>query len=218
MQALLEQALLPVNIAFTVLLVFVALYWLTVLIGIIDISSFDVDLDFEADIDAEVDVDADTDIDGESGGSWLGHTLQFFNFGRVPFMIVLSFLVLSMWAISILINYYWGYGSWTTALILLLPNLATSLLLTKMITSPLVPVFKHFDGSETAVDYIGQECTLTLPVSSTSMGQAEVMINDTPLRINVKLAAGDQLNKGAKALIVNEDSEGRYYMVRELVE
>ena len=219
MQALLQEALLPVNIAFTVLLIFVLLYWSTVLLGIIDISSVDVDIDLDADvdIDADVDVDADTDVEGHSGGSsWLGQSLQFFNFGRVPFMVVISFLILSMWAMSILINYYWGHGAWSTALIMFIPNLAVSLLFTKLITTPLVPVFRHLDGSEQAVEYIGQECILTLPASGQAIGQAEVLIDDTPLLVSVKLQDGQSMERGTKALIVGADEDGRYYLVKQL--
>ena len=218
MQALLQEALLPVNMVFTILLVFVMLYWLTVIFGLIDMSSLDVDLDLEveADLDAEVDLDADSEVNGHSGG-WISSGLQFFNFGKVPFMVVFSFLTLSMWAFSILINYYIGQGSWATAAILFLPNLAVSLLLTKIVTTPLIPVFRHFDGSTLAVEYIGHECTLTLPASGTAMGQAEVLIDDTPLLINVKLDGEEFLERGSKALVINESPDGRFYIVKALV-
>jgi hypothetical protein len=213
MQALLQEALLPVNIVFTVLLIFVLLYWSTVLLGIIDISAFDVEVELEADVDIE----ADTDVEGHHGGSgWLGQSLQFFNFGRVPFMVVTSFLTLSMWALSILGNYYWGHGSWTIALILLIPNLAVSLLITKLITTPLVPLFRHFDGSAKPVDYIGRECTLTLPVSGNTLGQAEVLIDDTPLLVSVKLKDTHSLERGTKALIVGTEEDGKYYLIKQI--
>lgn len=215
MQALLQEALLPVNMVFTILLVFVMLYWLTVILGLIDISALDVDLDLDADVDADVDVDADTDMDSHSSG-WLSSSLQFFNFGKVPFMVVFSFLTLCMWALSILANHYFGHGSWITVAVLLIPNLAVSLLVTKIITTPLIPVFRHFDGSAEPIEYIGQECTLTLPASSTDMGQAEVLIDDTPLLINVKLEEGNLLDRGSKALVINESPDGRYYIIKQM--
>lgn len=219
MQALLHEALLPVNLAFTVLLIFVMLYWLTVMLGLIDISAVDVDLEVDADIDADVDLDADTDTEVDSAQhGWIGSSLQFFNFGRVPFMVVFSFLTLCLWALSLLSNHYFGQGSWGTAAILFIPNLAIALLATKIITTPLVPLFRHFDGSTEPVDYIGQECTLTLPASAIAMGQAEVLINDTPLLVNVKPSEGAPLERGTKALIVNESPDGRYYLVKQLVD
>lgn len=208
MQALLQEALLPVNIVFTILLITVILYWLTVILGLIDISAFDLDIDTP-------DVDADTDVHSHGGGGWFSNSLQFFNFGRIPFMVVFSFLALSMWTFSILINYYLGHGSWSTALILFLPNLAVSLLITKLVTTPLIPLFRHLDGSEEPVDYVGLECTLVLPASAVAMGQAEVMINNTPLLINVKPAAEQSLEKGIKALIINEAPDGKYYLIKK---
>lgn len=217
MQALLYEALLPVNIAFTILLVFVMLYWLTVLLGLIDISAVDVDL--EVDVDAEVEVDADVEADSDvenNGGSWMIQSLQFFNFGSVPFMVVFSFLTLCLWAFSILTNYYFGHGSWGTTALLLIPNLAISLLVTKLVTTPLIPLFRHFDGSAAAIEYIGQECTLTLPASGSAMGQAEVLINDNPLLVNVKLDGDHPLKRGDKALIINESPDGKYYIIKQL--
>jgi hypothetical protein len=80
----------------------------------------------------------------------------------------------------------------------------------------LIPVFRHFDGSAPPVEYIGQECTLTLPASSSDMGQAEVMIDDSPLLINVKLDGMESLKRGDKALVINESTDGRYYIIKGL--
>lgn len=206
---------MPVNMVFTILLAFVMLYWLTVILGLIDISAMDIDLEVEAEVDTELDIDSDTEMESGSSG-WFSSSLQFFNFGRVPFMVVFSFLTLCMWALSLLANHYFGHGSWGTATVLFLPNLAISLLITKIITTPLIPVFRHFDGSALPVEYIGQECTLTLPASGSAMGQAEVLIDDTPLLINVKLDGEALLERGSKALVVNESADGRYYIVKAL--
>ena len=55
MQELLHYAVEPVNIVFTGLLILVIMYWLSVMIGALDLSSFD--LDFDTDVDIDVDVD-----------------------------------------------------------------------------------------------------------------------------------------------------------------
>ena len=91
MQALWQAAIEPVNIVYTILLVVVALYWLSVFLGALDLSSFDFDVDADVDVDADldVDVDADMDVDGEAHTTigWFAGTLHFFNFGKLPFMI-----------------------------------------------------------------------------------------------------------------------------------
>ena len=138
MQELLHAATSPVNIIFTSLLVVVLIYWLSVIVGALHIDSFDFDFDHDVDVDLEIDhdidVDHDVDVDGGHEVGWFAGALHFFNFGRVPFMVIMTFLVLSMWSISILGNYYIGGNSWSFAAILFFPNLAISLLITKIIT------------------------------------------------------------------------------------
>ena len=67
MDQLLDAALSAVNIPFTVLFVLVLLYWITVIIGLLDIDSLDVDVhaDADFDFDADLDVDADIDVDAD---------------------------------------------------------------------------------------------------------------------------------------------------------
>lgn len=221
MLELLEAAILPINIVFTVLLAIVLLYWFSVILGAMDMSTFDFDLDadFDVDVDMDVDVDADmdTDVDGSGSGGWFVSALSFFNFGKVPFMVVMTFLILSMWAISILANHYLGSGSVLFALGALLPNLCISLIITKIITTPLVAVFKNFNETEEPVDYIGQTCKLTLPATVTKMGQAEVEYEGKYLLVSVKVEENDvpAILKGEKAVIVGEEEGGRCYLIRK---
>ena len=104
-------------------------------------------------------------------------------------------------------------------MVLFVPILFASLFVTKLISSPLVPVFENLDGSEAPVDYIGQVCTLTLPASSTQMGQAEVNLeNNHHLLINVKLEKdkSNPILKGEEALIVGAGEAGNYYLIKKL--
>ncbi len=117
MQELFQAAFSPPTIVFTTLLCLVLVYWLTVFMGLLDIGAMDIDIDIDADVDVDVDVDGDVSVGGISG------ILFFFNFGRVPFMVVLSFLILSMWAISIMLDHYWGQGSLGFAALMFYPTL-----------------------------------------------------------------------------------------------
>lgn len=211
MQELFQAAFSPPNIVFTTLLCLVLVYWLTVFMGLLDIGAVDIDID----IDADIDVDVDVDVDGDVSVGGLSGLLLFFNFGRVPFMVVLSFLILSMWSISIVLNYYWGQGSLGFAALMVVPNLAASLLITKVVTSPLVPIFKKLDGAEAPVDYIGQVCTLTLSAGPGDLGQAEVRYNGTNLLISV-MGDKEQMKKGEKGLIVQENKEKSYFIIQKL--
>ncbi len=214
MQELFQAAVEPVNIVFTVLLVFILLYWLSVIIGAIDLGALDFDLDFDADVDVDAEIDAH--LSGASNVGWMAGALQFFNFGKLPFMVIMTFLIMSMWAISLLANHYLGDGTWLFALAILIPNLFISLVITKLVTTPLVPIFSKLDGSVEAVDYLGQECTVTLSTSTTKVGQAEVISDGSPLLISVKVAGGgkEQLKKGDKGVVVRQAESGNYYLIR----
>jgi len=219
MKELILAAFDPVNIGYTFFLILVLFYWVSIIFGAMDLNSidFDIDTDVDFDVDADLDVNSEMGIDG-SGGSWLVSSLQFFHFGKLPIMIILSLVILMSWAISILANYYLGQGSTLFALALFFPNLFISLCLTKVITTPLVPLFKNMEHQEEEMDYIGMPCTILLPASTNRMGQAQVMVDDNPLLINVKL--DDQtlnLEKGAEALIVGKASDKNCFLIKSEV-
>lgn len=212
---LMHEALAPVNVLFTGLLILVLFYWLSVIIGVLDIGAVDLDFDIDADLDIDVDADLDTDVDTGSSPGWFAGALHFFNFGKLPFMVVLTFLTLCLWSFSILSNYYIGQGSWLHAVMMFIPILFVSLIITKAITTPMIPMFKRLDAGIAAIDYIGLTCKILLPASTTQMGQAEVLIEDSPLLINVKTKAEEQskISKGEEAVIIGaSEGEDFYYI------
>ena len=215
MYELFQAALSPPNIVYSVLLCVVLLYWLSVIIGALDIGSFDFDLDMDADLDVDVDVDAD--VNAGSGG-WFAGALHFFNFGRLPFMVVFSFLILGMWSLSILGNHYLGQGSMIFPFVMFIPILFISLIVTKIITTPLVPIFKNLDSGVEAVDYLGLTCKMLLPATTTQMGQAEVLHNSNPLLISVMVSETQPtpVLKGEDALIVGRSSDERYFLIEKI--
>lgn len=214
MYELFQAALSPPNIVYSVLLCVVLMYWLSVIIGALDLGSFDIDLDLDADVDVEV----DTDLDAGNGGGWFAGALHFFNFGRLPFMVVFSFLTLSMWSLSILGNHYIGQGSAIFPFIMLLPMLFISLVITKIVTTPLVPIFKSLDKGAEAVDYIGLTCKMLLPATTTQMGQAEVLHKNNPLLVSVMVAETEKtpVLKGEDALIIGRSSDDRYFLIEKI--
>ena len=215
MNELIQIAFNPANLVYSFLLILVVLYWLMIIIGAMDFGSFDIDFDLDADVD--VDVDVDTDVSTASAGSLAG-VLHFFNFGKLPFMVIMSFVVLSSWAISVLANYYFGGGSSLFALALVFPNLFVGLCLTKIITTPLIPVFEKMETGIEPVDYVGMTCKLVLPASISKMGQAEVLIDNSPLLVNVKLESESTngLEKGAEAIILRKEKNKPYYIIKRI--
>ena len=213
MNELIQIAFSPVNLVYTFLLILVVMYWMLIIIGAISFEAFDVDFD----LDADVDLDMDVDMDSGGAGNFAG-ALHFFNFGKLPFMVIISFLILFSWAISVLVNYYAGDGSILFALALVFPNLFVGLCLTKVITTPLVPVFEKMEAGIEAVDYVGMTCKLVLPPSISQMGQAEVLIDNSPLLVNVKVESESigEFEKGAEAVILRKEKNKPYYIISSL--
>lgn len=211
MNELIQVAFSPVNIVYTFLLILVVMYWLSIIIGVLDFGMFDIDFDIDADADLDADIDA-----GGGVGSIAGF-LHFFNFGKLPFMVIMSFVILSCWSISVFMSQY-SEGSILFALALAAPNLLVSLCLAKVITMPLIPVFEKLDTGVEPVDYIGMTAKLLLPASTSKMGQAEVLIENSPLLINVKLesASLENLKKGEEVVILRKEKNKNFYIIKKL--
>lgn len=217
MTELIHASLSPENIIYTVLLVIVLLYWLSVILGALDINSFDLDLDVDADIDMDLDVDVDADLDaGGSANGWLAGAFHFFNFGKLPAMVIISFVILFAWMTSVLMNHYLGAGSLVFAIMLMIPNLFVSLVLTKIITTPLIPLFKQLNSPEEDIDFRGMICKLTISADKIKKGQAEVIHENRSILIYVKVDEDevDQIKKGEQAVILRPSKDASYYYIR----
>ncbi|WP_139920956.1 OB-fold-containig protein [Hymenobacter sp. DG01] len=211
MTDLFHAALLPPNLLPTALLVFVLLYWLTVLAGMLDMKTLDLDTTHVFDAGHHGPPTTET-----GGVVWLNHVLAFFNLGRVPLMMLVSLVVLPLWVGSILTNYYLGNTSFGVGLVLLVPLLPASLLLAKLLTAPLVHLFASLEKNHDAgLRPVGRVCTVLLPTSRERLGQARVPVRQgAPLVLNVRLASpAPELQKGDSALIIDYDEQGRCYLI-----
>jgi len=203
-----------VNLIPSALLVFILIYWLSVIVGVIDLNFFDIDVDVHADFDVDAGhVDA-LAADTQISVGWLNAVLAFFNLGYVPFMVFLSFVILPMWLISVVLNYYIGNNSFLIGLVLLIPNFIFSLFIAKFATIPFIKIFKKLDNEmKTNENLIGKTCEVVLPVSSKKIGQVEVMHNNSPIRLNAITVAGVELLKGETALVIDYLEDKQVYLV-----
>ena len=203
---LLHFAFEPVNIPFTLLLILVLLYWASVIVGVLHLHG--------PDLDADIHVDKGVNVELDASAGWWGVVLAFFNVGSVPFMILVSFVALFLWVGAILGNYYLG-GPWWMSLLLFVPNLLVSLLLTKLVTSPLKWIFRQEPNEvERNHQVIGRTCTVLLPANDKKIGQAEVTIQrGAPLLLTIKTTAGNQLARGEKGLIIDYDKNAHTYLI-----
>ncbi|GHA74736.1 OB-fold-containig protein [Pontibacter akesuensis] len=208
MTELLQAAFSSVNIIPTAFLVFVLLYWVAVIFGLLDLDFFNVE------IEADLALDSGVDADGVSAVSWLNHALAFFNLGRIPLMLFLTFVALPFWVISILANYYLLGNVALLGWLLLLPMFILSLFVSKILTTPFVHLYAVLEKEHpSSVTIIGQVCTVILPTSTTELGQASVPTSGAPLLLNVKSTRGSRLSKGQTALVIDYNAENKFYLI-----
>lgn len=223
MGELLEAAFTTANLFYTVLLIIVFIYWLTVFIGVLDLGSFDFDIDTDVDVDVDIDVDADidadTDVDAEGGLNPALAFLAFFNLGKVPFMIFLSFLALFLWVGALLGGYYLEDKIPMFGLAWVVPNLLLSLSLTKFCTTPLKSLFQDEENEfKTNQDIIGKIGTATLQIDDESISQLSIPSQDgAPLLVRAKAVEGKEVLKGYQAIVVHHEEEGNYFLVEPFI-
>ncbi len=205
------------NIIYTVLLGLSLLYWIFVIIGALDMDMIDIDIDLDVDADIDVDVDVDMDVDGDiSGMSGFSSFLAFFNFGKIPFMIIFSLTSLSMWVMGVLSNFYLFGGNIGIALAMFIPILFLGLTITKFLTTPLVPLFEKMGGGVDGINYAGYTGTVILKTSKGKPGQAEINIEGDVHILKIRLADSskeDALNKGRSIVVMEQVAEKNYYLV-----
>ena len=97
MQEFLHIALSLPTAAFTMLLGLVVLYWLTVIMGVMDIDLFDLEGGFDVEVDLDLDADLDLDLDGPGG---LVGVLDALGLAGIPLTISMSLLVFYGWCVS----------------------------------------------------------------------------------------------------------------------
>jgi len=185
----------------SVLLILVALYWVSVIIGVFDLDLFDID----------VDGGGEPDFEGMPG---IGLTvLRALNIGRIPIMLWLSVFAVTFWFVS----YVWNRpvyveSSWL-AFQILLRNGAIALVATKILTQPML---RWVDRTRmtSAVDLVGRICEITTSEVNASRGQARIHTDAAPLLLDAR-AHGAPLAKGDTARIVEYDSVKNVYYVEK---
>lgn len=228
MSELIEASLRFPSVVFTILLGIVTLYWLSVLIGALDI-----DLLGGADASgaakgvgdaltgggkggaealkgAKLDLDGDGVIGDGGGGIWGGLGL-----GKVPVTVSTSVIVLVAWCGSLLAMHHLpdvvGHTAWLPATVLL-GTLIAAMPIAALLVRPLHPVFELKEGKSGA-HYVGYTCTITTGRVDHDFGQARVEDGGTVLDIPVRCDRTDVFARGDKALIIEFDPERHAYVI-----
>ncbi|WP_306640111.1 OB-fold-containig protein [Sanyastnella coralliicola] len=187
----------PANVISSGLLMLVVVYWITVMLGAVDLDF----LDFDIDIDGDVDMDADVD---QGGLLWLNHILTFFNLGKIPFMVWLSFLSLPLWLLHVNANNLLGIESFLFGLITFLPALIVGLFIAKFATWPFVGLFNKLEEGTKEKVILGKVGTVIINATHDSRGQAEVESAGSYLMLYIVTRKGVEVKKGDKVLFIQE--------------
>lgn len=203
MSELIKNSLTGVNIIPTVILGLVLLYWITVIIGVIDFDLLE--FDFDVDSDAEV----------------FQGILVFLNLRDIPFMVVFSILSLVFWILSMMLyRFPIEPGGFINGLILI-PILIISLLITKVVTKPLKELFKrdYEDGIAQDGGVIGQLVTLISTIEDGRLGQGEIKRDGASLLINVKSEKEEEpFDKNEVAYVYRKDDDKNIYYITKIEE
>ncbi len=214
-----QESIRLINFPFTLVLLVVFVYWLLVLVGMLD-HEF---LDFGAGLDAQggghangaghghLDGHADGHTDSHHG--FLGMIGRMLHVGDAPTTVILSLLAIFMWSFSLIVNYSFNKGdSLLLGLAYLIPNFAISITLTGVAVIPSAMVFRKLSGNEVVKkDAVGEICeVITSKVDSTS-GQAAVETGGAPITVSARTASAEEtLAKGQKAVVVRKNDDGTY--------
>jgi hypothetical protein len=210
MSELYEAAFAPANMAYSIALIVMTVYWLIAIVGLVDIDAFDIDLD--VDYGADLDLDADVgDMPGLDSQSILG----FLNVGEIPVMAYVSLVVLSMWVVSVQINYYLaeygiGYHTWF-AVALFVPNLVFGLMVAKVITTPI----KNLNRKQALakVELLGKSATVSSLTLNNHGGQCDVGGKTPPNMINATTRGDETLERGTPVEIRAYNPDDNTYIV-----
>ncbi|MGL4773591.1 MAG: hypothetical protein ACRC2K_08520 [Clostridium sp.] len=204
MTEIINNALTGVNLIPTVLLAIVIIYWITVIIGVIDFDLFDFDIDLD-------------------GGGELGpfqSALAYFNLKEIPFMLFFSIVIVNFWIIAMLMCKLPFINGGLVALLLFIPEIIISLFITKIITNPLKGIFKKLSEVEYQGEVvIGQVVTLLCEVTEGRIGQGEIKREGASILINLKPEyEGDIFEKAEEAYVTRRDEEKNLYYIIKIRE
>jgi hypothetical protein len=211
-----QFAFTGINILATAFLIMVMSYWVLIILGIF---SFDV-IEFDLDIDFSSNMYFDGGVETEDPRLEIGpiryyflRILKFLNLGSVPIIIYGTIFFLLLWVLSMLLYYsnisprsIWG-------LLAFILNCIISAFITKGLTEPLKKFFSSMED-RSDIEIIGQSCILKSNLSSANIAQAEIIVDDYPIIINVK-SLGESIIRGSRAIVISKDNKNEIYIVRE---
>ncbi len=227
------------TIVYSILLIFVIIYWAFVLIGALGLDV----LDFDADIaDGAAEGAAEGIAEGAAEGVAEGvaegaaeaagegaaegaaeagveagfSLLNFLGIGRVPATVVLSLLVGFAWVIcyyAMALARTLGVGGFLIGTAALAGAFVGASLITSVAVRPLFPVFRVHQATSNR-DLVGKVCSVTTGRVDARFGQA-TLLDETGGEHLIQVRSDDEnlIKRGSQAVIVAYDSEREAFII-----
>ncbi len=211
------------TVIFTGMVMFVVLFWMTSLLGLTEMDSFDLDVDMDIDLGADVGGDlgmdggGDADIGSASGGIFTGVLLKFGLHG-VPLVIIVSLISLIGWFISYfytrflhanfadgMLHYVFGTGAFIMVLVL-------SMWLTGLILAPIRKKIGKIPKRDSK-SFIGQTAVVRTFTVDDKHGEATLEDGGAGLIFKVRAMDGNTFAQHDKVVLVEYIAEENAYRV-----
>lgn len=184
------------TVMFSVLLLAVVGYWLTVVVGALDVESL-----------------GGGGPDGDGHGDDGGGMLSVVGLGGVPLTVALSFLIAVGWFAS-LAGGTLLHGAFAPAVVLI-AALGVGWLVTRVAVVALRRLFTQAPAPSRA-DFLGRACVIRTGTVTPTFGQAEVTVEDgSSAIVQVRQTGEDRLGAGSAAYIYGYDDPGEFFWVVE---
>lgn len=202
------------TVVYTTGLGVVLVYWLTVILGALDVDVFGVDGDLDLDVDV-----ADATDGGVEGASGLAAILTVLRLRHAPLTVSISVLTLAAWVFSYV-------GARTVMPLLPLPAALSALLVgvaalglglpvASLVTRPLGPLFALQEGKNKQ-SFVGGMCTVRTGRVDGKEGQALIEDGGAGLLVRVRCDDPKALARGDQAIITAYDADEDVYDVEPL--
>ncbi len=237
---LLKMQLEPGMLVFSIPMGIVFLYWLFMIVGVLDLDLIDsalggvdsiggVDGVADGAVEGAVDGAADSIADGVAEGATaagesttaLASLLGFMNFGKAPATIVLTIFVFCMWFLANLGYVYFGekgarmFTAFGLFAIVFVISITVGVLFTHFAGKPFQKLMEvgTYHGDQ---HLIGKVCVIRSSKVTKDFGQGELTLEGSPLLLNIICEKENDLNKGSKAVIIDYDEERGRYVVEPM--
>ncbi len=231
-----DIAFSPVNIGLSIFVIILVLYWLATMF-----FGFDSDLDIDIDVDADLDADLDLEQGMESGNmdlddlsnvelqkedvipdrrkklKWWQIFLVYFNFVGLPFMFTLTAFIFTWWILSMVTTSITHSYASNLGYLFLLGTFIPALVITKFITNPFKPIFKKLNKEgDQPIDFLGREGISLSNIKERKLGNAEVMVDGSPMSIYIKSLDQTPIHYQDPILIIKEGEDKTFYYVKNI--